>query len=308
MEGHVRGRYEKEVAVVTGGNRGIGLEICKQLAFKGVTVILTAGDEKRGVEAVKNLAAQGLSNILFHQLEVGDLSSAAHLADFIREKFGKLDILVNNAAIAGCKIEISDPESFRLELAGMNALEKLEMIRRHTTDPYDKAEECLRTNYHGTKIVTEAHLPLLHLSAHGRIVNISAHAGLLRFFSGEELKKELNNIDNLSVERLDELSELFLKDFQNGQLEPHGWPTEGGIPAYKVSKAFLNAYSRIIAKKHPPLCVNCVHPGFVSTDLNFHNGDLTVEEGARGALVLALIPKGGMTGAYLDCTVVASFV
>jgi len=82
------------VAVVTGGNRGIGLEICKQLAFKGVTVILTARDEKRGVEAVKNLAAQGLSNILFHQLEVGDLSSAAHLADFIREKFGKLDILV----------------------------------------------------------------------------------------------------------------------------------------------------------------------------------------------------------------------
>jgi len=82
------------VSVVTGGNRGIGLEICKQLAFKGVTVILTARDEKRGVEAVKNLAAQGLSNILFHQLEVGDLSSAAHLADFIREKFGKLDILV----------------------------------------------------------------------------------------------------------------------------------------------------------------------------------------------------------------------
>jgi len=82
------------VAVVTGGNRGIGLEICKQLAFNGVTVILTARDEKRGAEAVKNLAAQGLSNVLFHQLEVGDLSSTARLADFIREKFGKLDILV----------------------------------------------------------------------------------------------------------------------------------------------------------------------------------------------------------------------
>ena len=101
---------------------------------------------------------------------------------------------------------------------------------------------------------------------------------------------------------------MFLKDFENGQLEPHGWPTKGGFPAYKVSKALLNAYSRIIAKKHPTLCVNCVHPGFVSTDINFHNGDLTVEEGARGALVLALIPKGGMTGAYLDGTVVASFV
>ena len=82
------------VAVVTGGNRGIGLEICRQLASKGVTVVLTARDEMRGAEAVKNLAAQGLSNVLFHQLEVGDLSSAARLADFIRDKFGKLDILV----------------------------------------------------------------------------------------------------------------------------------------------------------------------------------------------------------------------
>jgi (+)-neomenthol dehydrogenase len=82
------------VAVVTGGNRGIGLEICKQVASKGVMVVLTARDEKRGAEAVKNLASEGLSNVLFHQLEVGDLSSAARLADFIREKFGKLDILV----------------------------------------------------------------------------------------------------------------------------------------------------------------------------------------------------------------------
>lgn len=130
----------------------------------------------------------------------------------------------------------------------------------------------------------------------------------LQFFSGEELKKELNNIDNLSEERLDELSELFLKDFKNGQLEPHGWPVEGGYPAYKVSKALGNAYSRIIAKKHPTLCINCVHPGYVDTDMNFHTGVLTVEEGARGALILALLPKGGMTGAYLDCTEVASFV
>jgi (+)-neomenthol dehydrogenase len=130
----------------------------------------------------------------------------------------------------------------------------------------------------------------------------------LQFFSGEELKTELNHIDNLSEERLDELSELFLKDFKNGQLEHYGWPTEGGYPAYKVSKALANAYSRIIAKKHPTLCVNCVHPGYVSTDINFHTGDLTVEEGARGALILAFIPKGGMTGAYLNCTEVASFV
>ena len=77
--------------MVTGGNRGIGLEICKQLASNGITVVLTARDEKRGAEAVNTL---GLSNVVFHQLEVSDPLSAARLADFIKEKFGKLDILV----------------------------------------------------------------------------------------------------------------------------------------------------------------------------------------------------------------------
>lgn len=130
---------------------------------------------------------------------------------------------------------------------------------------------------------------------------------MLQFFGGEDLKEELNNVNNLSKERLDDLSELFLRDFKNGQLEPHGWPAEGGYPAYKVSKALANAYSRILAKEYPRLCVNCVHPGYVSTDINFHSGDLTVEEGAKGALMLALM-KGGMTGTYLDCTKVASFL
>ncbi|KAG2660168.1 hypothetical protein PVAP13_1KG410100 [Panicum virgatum] len=284
MEGKVRCQYEKEVAVVTGGNRGIGLEICRQLAANGVMVVLTARDEKKGTEAVKTLGAHGLSHVVFHQLEV------------------------NNAGIVGTTTEISDPESFQQELAGMVGMEKLEWIRKHTTEPYEKAEECLRTNYHGTKIVTEELLPLLQSSSHGRIVNISSYFGLLRFFGGEELQAELNNIDNLSEERLDELSELFLKDYKDGQLEPHGWPAEGGYPAYKTSKALANAYSRILAKKHPELCINCVHPGYVSTDINFHTGNLTVEEGARGALILALVPKGGMTGAFLDCTEVAPFV
>jgi (+)-neomenthol dehydrogenase len=130
---------------------------------------------------------------------------------------------------------------------------------------------------------------------------------LLQFFSGDGLKEEINNIGCLSEQRLDELSELFLKDFKDGQQEARGWPT-GGFSAYKVSKALVNAYSRILAKEHPSLCINCVHPGYVQTDMNFHAGNLTVEEGARGALMMAMAPKGGVTGAYLDKTEVASFV
>jgi (+)-neomenthol dehydrogenase len=67
----------------------------------------------------------------------------------------------------------------------MVGMEKLEWIRKHTTEPYEKAEECLRTNYYGTKIVTEELLPLLQSSSHGRIVNISSYFGLLRVTASE---------------------------------------------------------------------------------------------------------------------------
>ena len=89
--------------MVTGGNRGIGLEICRQLAANGVMVVLTARDEKKGAEAVKTLGAHGLSHIVFHQLEVGNQSSTARLADFIREKYGKLDILVVPLFLFQCR-------------------------------------------------------------------------------------------------------------------------------------------------------------------------------------------------------------
>ncbi|CAL4886453.1 unnamed protein product [Urochloa decumbens] len=308
MEGSTGNQSVKEVAVVTGGNTGLGLEICRQLASNGVTVVLTARDEKRGAEAVSILGSLGLSNVHFHQLDVSDPTSAVRLADFIKEKFGKLDILVNNAAIAGTTNEIGNPETFRQEVAGMDRRERVKRMREHMTEPYKQAEECLRTNYHGTKAVTKALLSLLQSSSPGRIVNISSSYGLLRFFSGEEFKQELDNIDGLSEQRLDDLSELFLSDFKDGQLEHRGWPTEGGFIAYKVSKALMNAYSRILAKEHPSLCINCVHPGFVQTDMSFQVGDLTVEEGARGALMMAMAPKGGMTGGYLNCTEFASFV
>ena len=89
--------YSGRVAVVTGGNKGIGLEVCRQLASNGITVILTARDEERGASAVEKLtAAAGLSDVIFHQLEVTDAQSIAQLAGFLKERFGKLDILVSH--------------------------------------------------------------------------------------------------------------------------------------------------------------------------------------------------------------------
>ena len=83
-------------ALVTGGNKGIGFEVCKQLASKGITVILTSRDEKRGNEAVQSLKDSGLSdNVDFQQLNVVDSASIAAAAQFLTTKYGRLDILVS---------------------------------------------------------------------------------------------------------------------------------------------------------------------------------------------------------------------
>ena len=83
------------VVVVTGGNKGIGFEICRRLADE-VVVVLTARDEKRGVDAVSKLHSFGLVDVIFHQLDVTNPTSVDSLANFIDMQFGKLDILVTS--------------------------------------------------------------------------------------------------------------------------------------------------------------------------------------------------------------------
>ncbi|XP_062219770.1 salutaridine reductase-like [Phragmites australis] len=308
MEGSTSMPSEKRVALVTGGNRGMGFEICRQLASNGLTVVLTARNEKRGTEAVDKLRELGLSDVVFHQLEITEPASAARLADFVKNRFGKLDVLVNNAAIFGVTMEVGDEAALKETLAGKDENEVAEWLRQRTTQTTQEAEECLKINYHGTKNVTETLLPLVQSSSDGRIVNVTSVFGLLRFFSGEELRQELNTIDKLTKQRLDELPALFLEDFKNGELEPRGWPTDRVYSAYQVSKALVCAYTRILARENPALRVNCVHPGYVETEMNCNTGNLTAAEGASVSVAVALAEKGGVTGAYFDRTEVASFV
>jgi len=303
---------EKRVALVTGGNRGMGFEICRQLASSGLTVVLTARSETRGAEAARELRGLGLPDVVSHQLDVTEPTSAARLADFVRTKFGKLDVLVNNAGIMGVTMEIGDDEAAVKEMmVGKDQNEIAEWLKQRTTQSAEQAEECVRINYHGTKTVTEALLPLVQSSSSssgGRIVNVTSSFGLLRFFSGEELRQELSSVDTLTTQRLDELSALFLEDYRSGRLEPRGWPTDRVYAAYQASKALVSAYTRVLARDNPALRVNCVHPGYVQTEMNRNTGDLTAAEGARVSVAVALADQGGVTGAYFDRTQIASFV
>ncbi|XP_021817011.1 (+)-neomenthol dehydrogenase-like [Prunus avium] len=283
----------KRNAVVTGANKGIGFGTVKQLASNGVTVVLTARDEKRGLEAVDKLKEFGLSDLaVFHQLDVTDPSSITSLADFVKTQFGKLDILVNNAGMIGNQI---NPEDFRSAASGKKS-EEIRWSEIPTTPNYKLAEQGLKTNYYGTKRVTEALLPLLQLSDSPRIVNVSSTVSKLEIFPNGWAKEVLSDAESLTEERIDAVLAELLEDFKQGSVENKSWPTI--FPPYTVSKAAVNAYTRILAKKYPNFYINCVCPGFVNTDITFNTGTLTIEEGAESLVRLALLPNGGPTGHF----------
>lgn len=147
------------VIVVTGGNRGIGFEICRQLASRGAQVVLTARKAEAGKQAVEKLAAQKLT-AQFHPLDVGSPASADALHHFLKRTFGRLDVLINNAGI------ISDDEASGLEV-------KLSTVR--TT---------IETNTLGPLQLSQTLVPLLKRSRAGRIVNMSSGMGALSDMSG----------------------------------------------------------------------------------------------------------------------------
>uniref|UniRef100_A0A7N0UEU7 Short-chain dehydrogenase/reductase n=1 Tax=Kalanchoe fedtschenkoi TaxID=63787 RepID=A0A7N0UEU7_KALFE len=284
-------------AVVTGGNKGIGFEICRQLASKGVLVILTARNEQRGSEAVEKLKACGLSDrIVFHQLDVADPSSVAAVADFVRTQFGKLDILVNNAAAAGI---IYNADNFlkAVELVGNDwPLESQVDWSELATQTYEMAEECLKTNYYGVTLMVKALLPLLELSDSARIVNVSSMLGTLAFIPNEWAKGVFTDHENLTEDAINDVLVKFLKDFKESSLKENGWPI--ATSAYTLSKAAMNAYTRLIAKSHPAIVTNSVCPGFVKTDLTLNAGVFTAEEGAEFPVKLALLPNDSPSGLF----------
>ncbi|XP_065859501.1 (+)-neomenthol dehydrogenase-like [Euphorbia lathyris] len=282
-------------AVVTGANKGIGFGICEQLASKGIVVILTARDEKRGLDAVQKLKDSGLSDyVVFHQLDVADSASIAAFADFITTQFGKLDILINNAGTIGIAVDndalgTSDPSKLMHEGAQINWREVM-------IQTYELAEHCVTINYYGVKRMTEALIPLLQLSDSPRIVNVSSFMGKLENVTNEWAKEVLNDGEKLCEEKIEEVISEYLKDFKEGSVESKGWPAFSS--AYIVSKAVVNAYTRIQAKKLPNFRINCVCPGFVKTDINFNTGTLSVKEGAESPVMLALLPNDAPSGCF----------
>ncbi|KAJ0978074.1 hypothetical protein J5N97_013548 [Dioscorea zingiberensis] len=115
---------------------------------------------------------------------------------------------------------------------------------------------------------------------------------------GEKIRQELTDIDHLSEKLIEDVLQRFLEDLKNEKLDAGGWPMM--LPSYSMSKVALNAYTRMLAKRHQGMCINCVRPGHVKTDLNFNTGVMAPEDEPKGSVMLALLPPGGPSGSYFD--------
>lgn len=145
---------DMRIALVTGANKGIGLEIARQLAQQGVLVIIGARDAQRADQALQELAAQGLQAEAV-AIDLNDHAIIAAAAQTVETRHGRLDILVNNAGI----VDAADGPPGKSSA--------------------DAARRIMDTNFVGTLAVTQAMLPLLRKAGAARIVNLSSSLGSL---------------------------------------------------------------------------------------------------------------------------------
>ncbi len=251
------------LALVTGANRGIGTEVCRQLAQAGARVLLASRDPVKGDQAAAIVRKDG-HTVTPVTLNVADAGSIAALAKRIEPEYGRLDILVNNAGIS---------------MDGVDA---------------DVARQTLATNFFGVVAVTDALSPLME--PNGRIVMVSSAMGQLSAFAKPMRDRMLDPA--LTRTALIALMESFVKDTRSRTNEKHGWPRS----AYRVSKAGLNAFTRILARdpSFAKMRINAVSPGWARTDMGGRGAPRSVEVGAASVVWAALLPTTGPTGGFFQ--------
>jgi NAD(P)-dependent dehydrogenase (short-subunit alcohol dehydrogenase family) len=152
---------KQQMALVTGSNRGIGFEIAKQLAMKKIEVILTSRNSANGEAAVRKLARDGVKKeVVAMELDVSNQVSVDNLLDKVEKAFGRLDILVNNAAI------LIDKDNVTVSNADLETV-----------------KATLETNLIGAWRMCKAFIPLMKKNGFGRIVNVSSGAGEFEYMA-----------------------------------------------------------------------------------------------------------------------------
>jgi NAD(P)-dependent dehydrogenase (short-subunit alcohol dehydrogenase family) len=223
----------RKIAIVTGGNRGLGREIARQLMKSDMLVVIGCRSEPKCAMAVDDLRREG-PNISGFQLDVNDTKSVRRFVNHVEKAHGAPSILVNNAGVY--------PESTEAKVVDTST---------------SQWRETFETNLFGAVRMCREVVPLMKKLRYGRIVNISSGLGQLH---------------------------------QMGE----------GSPAYRVSKAALNALTRTLAAEvaGSGILVNSMSPGWVRTDMGGEEAPRSVEEGAETAVWLSLLPSNGPTGQF----------
>lgn len=233
--------FQGDIALISGANKGIGYEIARGLGVKKIKVLVGARDEARGQAAVEKLKAEGADAIAV-TLDVTDHGTIQRAAQWIEKEFGRLDILVNNAGTAEWGAKPSD-----VDLA--------------------KVREVYETNVFGPMAMTQAMLPLLRKSKHGRIVNVSSSLGSMTLIS-----------------------------------QPDSPMAQFQVLGYNTSKSALNSLTVQFANelRDTPIKVNAICPGYCATDLNGNSGPRSAAQGAVAAIEYATIGPDGPSGGYFN--------
>ena len=234
------------IAIVTGANRGIGQEIARQLAGRGLQVVPTSRAAQHGYATL-------------------DVEDRASIEAFARShaKSG-VDVLVNNAGAS---------------FDGFDA---------------SVAARTLAVNFFGAMHLTDALLPSMR--AGGRIVMVSSGMGRLSQL-GPALRARFDDA-SLTRAGLVDLLASFVRDVSAGVHVRHGWPSN----AYSVSKIGLNALVRVMSRElagdSRAILVNSADPGWVRTRMGGRSAPVSVEDGAKTPVYLALLPSGSPTGRF----------
>eukprot|EP00277_Geminigera_cryophila_P005360 CAMPEP_0179423626 /NCGR_PEP_ID=MMETSP0799-20121207/11120_1 /TAXON_ID=46947 /ORGANISM="Geminigera cryophila, Strain CCMP2564" /LENGTH=395 /DNA_ID=CAMNT_0021197953 /DNA_START=63 /DNA_END=1251 /DNA_ORIENTATION=- len=290
-----------KLVVVTGGNRGIGYEICRQLTSKGYQVLLTSRNPSAGKRAVNQIQRQQHDLLVQrhqagggHQLDVTDPQSIKRLVLFVRDNFGTCAALINNAAVAN------------------NAADPLTAI---------SAQRLINTNCFGALHVTRGLMPLLEDT--GRVVMVSSRSAAISRFA-QPLHTLLDSAASHEL-ALEALMKKYIDELDAGRWREGGWPSAGlsipkppflDLPAdangrihvranslgvyltagghhtsYCVSKGGMNAVTRLLAVEAlgllgPGVCVNACCPGWVQTSM-------------AGPLAPSTVSRGAATPVYL---------
>ena len=257
----------EKIILVTGGNRGIGLEICKELAELGHLVILGSRVKNKGEKAV--IGFQG--NIRVFELDVDQDDSVRAMADEVGNSFGKIDVLINNAGI-NSQFH-SDVQSFarkagnlvlshfktpvnlvKTYLPGLRKTGLFQEDKGASAVSLDFVKRIMETNFYGAWRMIQTCVPLLEKSSDPRIINISSGMG------------EWASLD-------------------------------GYVPGYRLSKTSLNALTVLFSRELKPkgIKVNAMCPGWVKTDMGGPSAPRSLVQGAETAVWLATetnIPTG----------------